>query len=92
MITDFEIRWGAGRSEPIAIPPVAILPSPTFASGPPACLCPGHYHVQTFQSMGPVWASLPPSDIRNRCPLPRGGIRDAIVGTKLHCNRSEVML
>ena len=42
MITDFEIRWGAGRSEPVAIPPVAILPSPTFASGPPACLCPGH--------------------------------------------------
>lgn len=39
MIIDFEIRWGAGRSGPVAIPPVDILPSPTLASGPPACLC-----------------------------------------------------
>ena len=42
MITDFEIRWGAGRSGPIAIPPAAILPSPALASGPPACLCALH--------------------------------------------------
>ena len=54
-------------------------------------LCPAHCHVETFQAMGPMMASLPPSDIRNRCPLPCGSIRGALMGTKLPCNRSQVM-
>ena len=78
----FALTRGAGRS-----PPVAVLPNPTFTSGPPACLCPGHSHLQAILATGPRGPDYPQQTLETDACCPVGGLRGARVGTKLHGNR-----
>ena len=88
MIIDFEIRWGLAGVGLLLFLLLIFFRVPHSPLGLLPVSVPCALSRADFSSYGPCVGQPAPIRIRNRCPPP---VRGALVGTKLPCNRSQVM-